>query len=71
MKITPQQAEKIFKGNQAFSQFGFSMLITRLKTGYNKNPSPTVVQSYTEEINAFLAKFQAIMSEDYAAIQAM
>lgn len=69
MKITPHQAEKIFKGNPTFSQLGFSMMITRLKTNYNKNPSPAAVHSFTEEINEFLAKFQPIMNKDYEIIK--
>lgn len=68
MKITLQQTEKLLKGNQSFSQLGFSMLITRLKTSYAKTPSPTTVQDCMTQINAFLEKFQSIMDADYAAI---
>ena len=66
MKVTPQQAEKILKGNQAFSQFGFSMMLTRLKTRYAQDPSQATLQFCATEINTFLGKFAAIMGPDYA-----
>ena len=68
MKITSQQTEKLLTGNQAFSQLGFSMLLTRLKTRYVNNPAPDTVQACTTEINTFLAKFNKIMADDYAVI---
>jgi len=68
MKINAQQVEKLLKGNQTFSQFGFSMLVTRLKTAYTKNPTPVTVQDCMAQINAFLEKFKSIMSADYALI---
>ena len=68
MKISLQQTEKLLKGNQSFSQLGFSMLITRLKTAYAKTPSPDTVKDSMAQINAFLEKFQSIMANDYAAI---
>ena len=68
MKITLQQTEKLLKGNQSFSQLGFSMLLTRLKTTYSKDPSQSTVQKSMGEINVFLEKFASIMSADYAII---
>ena len=68
MKINTQQTEKILKGNQTFSQLGFSMMITRLKTLYSNDPSPATVNDCTSQINAFLEKFQGIMGADYTAI---
>ena len=68
MDITLQQAEKLLRGNQSFSQLGFSMLLTRLKTLYAKEPSQSVLQKCTDEINLFLDKFKGIMSNDYANI---
>ena len=68
MKVTTQQTEKILKSSQSFSQLGFSMLVTRLKSSYTKNPSPVTVQDCTTQINAFLGKFNAIMGADYATI---
>ena len=71
MKVTTQQTEKLLKGNQTFSQLGFSMMLTRLRTQYAKNPTQAIVQSGTDEINAFLEKFAAIMGADYAIMAKM
>lgn len=68
MKISPQQTEKLLKGNYTFSQLGFSMMITRLKGVYAKDPSQTTLNSCVKEINTFLEKFQPIMGNDYAII---
>ena len=71
MKVTPAQTEKILEGNQVFSQFAFSMLITRLRGLYSKSSTPATVASCTEEINKFLSKFYSIMAKDYAVIEKM
>ena len=71
MNITIEQAEKLLKGNQSFSQLGFSMMMTRLKTQYSKDPSQTTLQSCASEINKFLIKFESIMNADYAIIAKM
>jgi hypothetical protein len=67
MKVTLQQAEKILTGNQNFSRLSFSMMLTRLKMLYAKNPE--VLQSCTDEINEFLDKFKDLMGVDYAIIE--
>jgi hypothetical protein len=68
MKITPQQTEKLLTGNPAFSQLGLSMMVTRLKTLYTKDPSQTTLQKCVSEINTFLDKFKSIMGSDYEII---
>lgn len=68
MNITPQQTEKLLKGNQSFSQLGFSMLLTRLKIMYASNPSQATLLTCTNEINTFLVKFKSIMGNDYSVI---
>ena len=65
MKITVQQTEKLLKSSQAFSQLGFSMMVTRLRTAYAKDSSQAMIQKSTDEINVFLDKFSAIMGADY------
>ncbi len=67
MKINATQAQRLLTGNQAFSQLGFSMLLTRLKGQYAKDPSK--LEIYTAEINTFLGKFTAIMAADYVIIE--
>ena len=71
MKVTVQQTEKLLRGNQSFSQLGFSMMLTRLKTQYSKEPSQATLQASAEEINRFLDKFASIMNADYATISKM
>lgn len=68
MKITLQQTEKLLKGDYKFTQFGFSMLLTRLKSNYQKDSSQAALQKCTDEINAFLTKFKSIMESDFAII---
>ena len=64
MKLTPQQAEKLLRGNHTFSQLGFSMMLTRLKGMYANDPSQEVLQSAAGEMNAFISKFEKIMAKD-------
>jgi len=66
MKVTPEQAKKVLISNQKYSQLGFSMMLTRLKTRYSNDPSPAALEFCTTEINTFLSKFTAIMGSDYA-----
>ena len=68
VNVTLQQTEKLLRGNQAFSQLGFSMMLTRLKTQYVKEPSQSMLQKCADEINTFLDKFKSIMGNDYATI---
>ena len=68
MNVTLEQTEKLLKGSQTFSQLGFSMMLTRQRSLYAKNPSPSTVQTCTSEINVFLEKFNALMGQDYAII---
>ncbi|MDR0379266.1 MAG: hypothetical protein LBI62_04885 [Candidatus Accumulibacter sp.] len=68
MNATTTQVQKILTGNSTFSQVGFSMLLTRLKRTYSKDPSPASLQKCADEINAFLQKYAPIMAADYATI---
>lgn len=68
MNITQEQLQKILVGNYAFTQLGFSMLITRLKNVYKENPSPNTLSNCVREVNAFLGKYSGIMGPDCAFI---
>ena len=68
MQVTSQQTEKLLCGSHSFSQLGFSMMMTRLKGIYAKDPSQAALMKSMGEINTFLEKFKAIMSADYAII---
>jgi hypothetical protein len=69
MSLTPEQTEKLLKGNFMFSLWSLSMLVTRLKGVYSSNPSPPILETCTGELNAFVTKFGKIMGNDYAIIQ--
>ena len=68
MNVTLAQAEKILLGDHMFSQLGFSLLVTRLKGVYARDPTQTVMQSCMNEMNGFLAKYSSIMSADCSII---
>ena len=68
MNISTFQTKKILTGNYSFVQLGFSMLITRMKNIYSKDPSQETLQRCTDEINAFLLKYQSIMGEDFVTV---
>ncbi|MDR2728417.1 MAG: hypothetical protein LBB56_04735, partial [Chitinispirillales bacterium] len=65
MTITPQQTEKLLKGNFTFSLWSFSMLLTKLKNVYANDPSSVTLQSITKELNIFIEKFNKVMTVDY------
>jgi hypothetical protein len=69
MQVTIQQAKKLLTESQAFTQLGFSMMLTRMKTLYEKNPSQETLQTCTAEINTFLEKFRVLMIVDYEIIK--
>ena len=68
MNVTPAQAEKLLTSSLSFKQLGFSMMLTRQKNLYAKDPSQETLLHCTAEINAFLSKFKAVMSADYSII---
>lgn len=68
MKLTTTQAKKILTENFQFKQFAFSMMITRMKTMYAKNPTDSVLEKSTEEINRFLEQFSGVMGNDIAKL---
>jgi len=68
MSITLEQAEKLLKGDYKFKQLGFSMMLTRMKELYNKDPSPATLHHCAAEMNMYIEKFKAIMGADYAFI---
>ena len=69
MTVSILQMEKLLKGQYTFKQWGFSMLLTRLKQDYAGTPTAENLEICVDEINAFLNKYKAIMAEDYALIE--
>jgi len=70
LSITPTQAEKLLQGKEPFTQLGFSMLVSRLRHLY-RTASPDIIEQAENEINAFLQKYEMIMNEDFATIEAL
>lgn len=68
MTLTPLQTERLLIEDYRFTQLGFSMLLTRLKTFYAKNPSEESLHTAMVEINTFIHKFKGIMKNDYTII---
>lgn len=68
MNVTSAQVQKILSGSYTFSQLGFSMLSTRLKGLYAKDPSYETLKECTGEINTFLQKYENTMAADLTII---
>ena len=69
MTVTTEQLLKILTGNYSFSMLGFSMLVTRLKGIYLKNPTPDTLKTCATEINVFIGKYYSIMGPDCSIIE--
>jgi len=69
MNVTVHQMERLLQGKYEFKQISFSMLLTRLKNDYAAAPTPANLEHCAAEINAFLDKYKAIMSPDFAIIE--
>lgn len=71
MSITENQAKKILSGSVKceFGQLAFNMLLKRLATLYKNDPVASVLSTCTQEINAFMKKYEKIMKNDYALIE--
>jgi len=68
MQLTLNETKVLLKEDLVFTQLGFSMLLERLKKLYVQDPSQSMLQKCTGEINAFLGKFKMIMTADYENI---
>ena len=68
MNITPEQAKKVLTGSYSFSMLGFSMLITRLKSTYSRNPTPDTLNKCASELSTFINKYSSVMASDVAVI---
>lgn len=66
--VTSIQMQKLLTGSHAFSMLAFSLLITRLKGTYKKEPTPENLQFCINEMNIFLHKYSSLMTEDLTAL---
>ncbi len=67
--ITVQQVEKLLKNDYSFESLSFSMMLMRMKILYAEDNSPASLQSYVQEIDAYLEKFKSNMGTDILALQ--
>jgi len=67
MVVSDIQVKNVLDGKteRKFTQFGFSLLITRLTWTYKNNSTDAVLQECTKEINSFLKKYEPVMKNDY------
>jgi len=69
MKVTLQQTERLFlEEDLSFNSLGFSMLVTRLKVLYAKDPSEHTLKECNSALNAFFDRFRVGMDDDYEII---
>jgi len=57
--------------NHQFSQLGLSLLVTRLKREFSKEPSDTLLQRSTQEINGFLKKYEKVLGKDHSLLSTL
>lgn len=69
MKVTTVQVDKLLKQEMVFTQFGFAMLIGRLRGIYAKDSSNETLQGATDEVNRYIDKFQSLMMYDFDTIK--
>ena len=55
-------------GDLNFNSLGFSMLVTRLKVIFSKDPSDRTLEDCNAAINTFLDKYKDRMAEDHEII---
>lgn len=67
MKFTNAQVKKLLSNPAHFkiTTLGFSLLVTRLSAIFAKDHSEMSLINCSNEINAFLTKYQPIMKTDY------
>jgi CheY-like chemotaxis protein len=68
--VTVEQTERLLhlSAHLKFSQIGFSMMLMRMKTLYAKYPTKETLQTFAEEITAFIEKSKIVMAADYEII---
>jgi hypothetical protein len=61
---------KIITGSISYnsSQLAMGLLITRLKSKYSKNPCEDALNECMSEVNAFIEKYQRVMTEEIEKI---
>jgi len=69
VKVSMEQARKIVEGNYRFMMVSFSLLVSRLKRVYAKEPTDFILMDCMRDLNYFLDKYGDLMSEDIRTVQ--
>jgi hypothetical protein len=67
MSLNSGQVKKLLETNKPlkFKQLSLSLMYTRLKNMYQKDPSPATISACMTQLNNLFAKFGATLSDDY------
>jgi hypothetical protein len=67
MSISSEQVKKLLETNKPlkFKQLSLSLMYTRLKSMYQKNPSEATVSACMKQFNDLFAKAGTSMADDY------
>ncbi|MDR0947056.1 MAG: hypothetical protein LBM87_04865 [Ruminococcus sp.] len=67
MSLNSGQVKKLLETNKPlkFKQLALSLMYTRLKNMYQKDPSASTVDACMKQLNDLFAKFGGSMNEDY------
>jgi hypothetical protein len=67
MELSSAQVKKLLETSKPikFKQLSLSLMYTRLKSMYQKNPTPTTISTCTSQLNDLLKKFGTSISDDY------
>ena len=65
-----KQIQKIIAGNVEYNaaNLGMGLLLTRVKSNYQKNPTGEALKEYVAEITAFIHKYERVLAQDLNAI---
>jgi hypothetical protein len=67
MQISKDQTKKLieYDGTVSLKQLSLKMTLTRFKGIYKHNPSNSVIEECTNQLNDMFAKFGNLMQSDY------
>jgi hypothetical protein len=67
MELSSGQVKKLLETSKPikFKQLSLSLMYTRLKSMYQKNPTTATITACTAQLNDLFKKFGASISDDY------
>ena len=68
-KVDAFQTRRIVEGDYRFTMVSFSLLVTRLKKLYAKEPTQFTLMECQRDLNYFLDKYGTLMPGDTRTIQ--